>query len=108
MAGSRFEFGLYDLSISGLALCDKYARIGAAVESGLLLEDCSLLVPQHEDIPMALEVRNKLPQPRLNPPLGQRVGCAFHGLSHGAETHLQKFIFEVELRQKRKGGLLKR
>lgn len=108
LAGDQLEFAVYDLSISGLALCDKYARIGEGIETGLLLKECKLWVPQHGDIPMALEVRNKLPQARLNPPLGQRVGCAFHDLSPGAEIHLQRFIFEMELRLKRNGVLMKR
>ncbi len=105
--GHRIEFGVYDLSIGGLALYDKHGRIGAAIEIGFLLEDCTLSIPDHGEFRLGLEVRNKNPMARAHPPVGQRVGCAFHGLTRAGEIHLQKFIFEVELLKKRQDSLVR-
>ncbi|BBL75274.1 flagellar brake protein [Methylomagnum ishizawai] len=104
LEGGAVEFGVYDLSLSGLSLSDKNARIGAALEVGHTLEACKLSIPSQPEIPVNLEIRNKIPQVRPDRPQAQRVGCAFRGLGRGAETQLQKFIFEVELWQKRLGA----
>jgi c-di-GMP-binding flagellar brake protein YcgR len=107
LEGKRVEFGVYDLSISGLALVDKSCRFGDGFEAGLALEGCALSIPGHSEILTTLEIRNKLPLNRAHPPAGQRVGCAFQGLPRGAEIALQKFIFEVELMKKRQETLLR-
>jgi c-di-GMP-binding flagellar brake protein YcgR len=107
LAGVWHEFEVYDLSISGLALCDRRQRLGEAIEIGYLLEQCVLEVPGHGELRLVLEVRDKVPLVRALPPGGQRVGCAFHSLGRSAEVHLQKFVFEVELQKRRQSSLLR-
>lgn len=102
---SRRELPVLDISISGLALYDKSLKIGDDFAIGQVLEDCGLRLPERGVIRVGLEIRNKIP--RANPPIGQRVGCAFHGLGRNDEVGLQKFMFEVELYKKRHDELVK-
>lgn len=105
--GVWHEFEVYDLSISGLALCDRRQRLGEAIEIGHVLEECVLDIPRHGELRLVLEVRDKVPLVRSLPPGGQRVGCAFRQLGRAAEVHLQKFVFEIELRKRRQSSLLR-
>jgi c-di-GMP-binding flagellar brake protein YcgR len=95
------EFGIADISLSGLALIDKTNRLGDSFSVGQILEECRLILPGHGDVTLGLEVRNKVAMTWINPPVGQRVGCVFRGASRNFEISLQKFIYEIELQKKR-------
>lgn len=101
------EFGVIDLSISGLALNDKAMKIADPIGPDRILQPCTLVLPGHGDLSISLEVRNKVPMTWANPPVGQRVGCEIQGLGRAGETHLQKFIYEVELQKKRQDERVK-
>lgn len=106
--GKREEFAVADISLSGLAMIDKAHRLGDSFAVGHLLEDCRLVLPQHGELTLGLEIRNKAPMTGANPPTGQRVGCAFRGTGRNFEVILQKFIYEVELHKKRQDDLSRR
>ncbi|WP_133716631.1 flagellar brake protein [Methylocaldum gracile] len=95
------EFGIADISLSGLALIDKANRLGDLFSVGHILEECRLILPGHGEMMLGLEVRNKVAMTWANPPVGQRVGCVFRGASRNFEISLQKFIYEIELQKKR-------
>lgn len=99
------EFGIADISLSGLALTDKTHRLGDAFAVGHILEGCRLILPGHGEVTLGLEICNKVATARVRPPAGQRVGCLFLGAGRNFEVMLQKFIYEVELQKKRQGGL---
>ena len=96
------EFGIADISVSGLSLIDKDERLDGSFPVGHIFEGCRLIVPGRDEAMLGLEVRNKVAVTRANRPAGQRVGCAFRGISRGFETSLQKFIYEIELEKKRR------
>lgn len=106
--GKREEFAVADISLSGLALIDKAHRLGDPFAAGHLLENCRLVLPQHGELPLSLEIRNKAPLTSANSPAGQRVGCAFRCTGRNFEVILQKFIYEVELHKKRQDDLSRR
>ncbi|HYE38033.1 flagellar brake protein [Methylocaldum sp.] len=95
------EFGIADISLSGLALVDKTNRLNDSFAMGHILEECTLILPGHGEVKLGLEVRNKVAMTWANPPAGQRVGCIFRGTSRNFEISLQKFIYEIELQKKR-------
>lgn len=94
------EFRVLDLSIGGLALHDKSLLIGEGFEDGHIFEACNLILPDHGDIRIGLEMRYKMPMSANTPHAGQRIGCAFHGLSVQGEILLQKFVYEAELQKR--------
>jgi|GEM_PF-1519719 len=95
------EFGIADISLSGLALIDKTDRLGDSFAIGHIFEECRLILPGHGEMTLGLEVRNKVAMTWANPPVGQRVGCIFRGTSRNFDISLQKFIYEIELQKKR-------
>ncbi|BBA34155.1 flagellar brake protein YcgR [Methylocaldum marinum] len=105
--GQPAEFGIADISVSGLALIDKICRLGDAYPVGHILEECRLILPGHGETMLGLELRNKAAVTWGNSPIGQRVGCLFRGAGRNFEARLQKFIYDVELLKKRQDGVMR-
>ncbi|MEW5968215.1 MAG: flagellar brake protein [Pseudomonadota bacterium] len=85
---------LVDLSCGGVALADLSGRIGT--ETGTILENCRLLLPDQDAVFTALEIRNSAQIRRPNGAFQTRLGCRFVGLPNDAAARLQRFILEIE------------
>ena len=85
---------LVDISCGGVALAETSGRL--STETGRVLADCRLLLPESETIVTSLEVRNSA---RIRLPSGvfqTRLGCQFIDLPNEMATKLQRFVMDIE------------
>ena len=85
---------LVDISCGGVALAETGGRL--STETGRILADCRLLLPDSETIVTSLEVRNSA---RIRLPSGifqTRLGCQFIDLPNEMATTLQRFVMDIE------------
>lgn len=92
---------IVDISCGGVALTDGSGRIDT--ETGTLLENCRLLLPEQDAVFTTLEVRNSAQIRRPNGSFQTRVGCRFVDLPPESANRLQRFILEIE--RARRNGL---
>jgi len=85
---------IVDISCGGVALADTSGRIGT--ETGLILQDCRLLLPESEAVITSLEVRNTAQIRLQNGSFQNRVGCRFVDLPNDMAARLQRFIMAIE------------
>jgi c-di-GMP-binding flagellar brake protein YcgR len=85
---------IVDISCGGVALADTSGRIGT--ETGLILHDCRLLLPESDAVITSLEVRNTAQIRLQNGAFQNRVGCRFIDLPNDMAARLQRFIMAIE------------
>jgi c-di-GMP-binding flagellar brake protein YcgR len=85
---------IVDISCGGVALADTSGRIGA--DTGLILNDCRLLLPEAEAVVTSLEVRNTAQIRLPNGSFQNRLGCKFVNLPNDMAARLQRFVMTVE------------
>lgn len=85
---------IVDISCGGVALADTSGRIGT--ETGLILHDCRLLLPEADAVVTSLEVRNTAQVRLQNGSFQNRVGCRFIDLPNDMAARLQRFIMAIE------------
>lgn len=85
---------IVDISCGGVALTDASGRLGT--ETGQLLENCRLLLPEQDALFTTLEVRNSAQIRLQNGAFQTRLGCRFVDLSPESVNRLQRFILEIE------------
>jgi c-di-GMP-binding flagellar brake protein YcgR len=85
---------LVDIGCGGVAIAETGGRLGP--ETGRILPDCKLLLPESDTIITSLEVRNSA-QIRLHNGVFQtRLGCQFVDLPNDMAAKLQRFVMDIE------------
>lgn len=88
---------ILDISTAGIAI---QLPAGTAMwEVGMMLEDCSLKLPELEPIPLTLRVRSILLQTAAHGGEMLRLGCEFRTLPRNADARIQRYIFNTERAQ---------
>lgn len=83
-----------DISCGGVALTDTSGRIGS--ETGKILDNCRLLLPEQDALFTTLEVRNSAQIRLANGAFQTRLGCRFVDLPNDSAARLQRFVTEIE------------
>ena len=97
--GGHENYTVLDISAGGLAIQDTHYKLN--LESGTLLENCRLFLPEFGDAEITLEVRNRFAVNRNNRDAGQRLGCAFVNLNMTTGANIQRYINALEVLRKR-------
>jgi len=97
--GGNIKYTVLDISAGGLAIQDDHYRLN--LETGTLLENCQLFLPEHDSGEITLEVRNRFPVNRNKREAGQRLGCAFVNLNMTFGANIQRYIHALEVLRKR-------
>jgi c-di-GMP-binding flagellar brake protein YcgR len=85
---------IVDISCGGVALTESSGRLGP--ETGRVLPDCRLLLPEDVTIITSLEVRNSAQIRLHNGAFQTRLGCKFIDLPNDTAATLQRFVMEIE------------
>lgn len=85
---------IVDISCGGVALAETSGRIGT--ETGMILHDCRLLLPEADAVITSLEVRNTAQIRLQNGSFQNRLGCKFVDLPNDMAARLQRFIMDIE------------
>lgn len=85
---------LVDISCGGVALIDPSGRMGT--ETGRMLANCRLLLPDTDVVFATLEVRNSAQIRLANGAFQTRLGCKFIDLPNEMQAVLQRFVTHVE------------
>jgi c-di-GMP-binding flagellar brake protein YcgR len=85
---------IVDIGCGGVALADATGRLGT--ETGRMLPDCRLLLPETEAIVTTLEVRNSAQIRLQNGAFQTRLGCQFINLPNDMAAVLQRFVMNIE------------
>lgn len=85
---------IVDISCGGVALADTSGRLGG--ESGKILANCKLLLPEANAVIASLEVRNSAQIRLQNGAFQTRLGCRFVDLPNDEAARLQRFVMEIE------------
>ena len=85
---------LVDIGCGGVAIAETGGRLGP--ETGRILRDCRLLLPESDTITTSLEVRNSAQIRLPNGVFQTRLGCQFVDLPHDMATTLQRFVMDIE------------
>jgi c-di-GMP-binding flagellar brake protein YcgR len=85
---------IVDIGCGGVALAERSGRLGN--ETGRLLPDCRLLLPDHDPLVATLEVRNSAQVRQKSGAFQTRLGCRFVELPGEMATQLQRFVMNVE------------
>ncbi len=92
-AGTRYETEVGDISVGGIGI--SFPEI-IALEKGVLLANCRIVLPEEGTVVSALEVRNLQ---EITRPTGQsilRAGCAFVGIPTPHQAMIQRYIIRIE------------
>lgn len=85
---------IVDIGCGGVALADACGRLGP--ETGRLLPNCKLLLPDTDAIFTTLEVRNSAQIRLHNGAFQTRLGCKFIDLPNDMAARLQRFVMDIE------------
>jgi len=85
---------IVDISCGGVALAETSGRIGT--ETGLILHDCRLLLPEADAVITSLEVRSTAQIRLQNGSFQNRLGCKFVDLPNDMAARLQRFVMDIE------------
>lgn len=85
---------IVDIGCGGVALADSSGRLGT--ETGRILTDCKLLLPDSDAIFTTLEVRNSAQIRLHNGAFQTRLGCKFIDLPNDMAARLQRFVMDIE------------
>lgn len=97
--GGVDKYTLHDISAGGLAIHDEHYRLN--LEPGILIDNCRLFLPEHDNGEISLVVRNRFPVNRNKREAGQRLGCAFVNLNMTFGANIQRYIHALEVLRKR-------
>jgi len=98
-SGTSDKYTVLDISAGGLAIHDEHYRLN--LDSGILLDKCKLVLPEHGSGDITLEVKNRFPVNRSKREAGQRLGCAFVNLNMSFGANIQRYIHALEVLRKR-------
>jgi c-di-GMP-binding flagellar brake protein YcgR len=90
---------IYDISGGGLALVDEENNLH--VQNGVILENCTLELPEFGTDQVNLRVCSCFPNNKRDPDAGQRIGCAFSNLGMSFGASIQRYINSIETLCKR-------
>jgi c-di-GMP-binding flagellar brake protein YcgR len=85
---------IVDIGCGGVAIAESSGRLGT--ETGRILQDCRLLLPEADVITTSLEVRNSAQIRLLNGAFQTRLGCKFIDLPNDMAAMLQRFVMNIE------------
>jgi c-di-GMP-binding flagellar brake protein YcgR len=85
---------LVDIGCGGVAIAETSGRLGP--ETGRILPDCRLLLPESDTIVTSLEVRNSAQIRLPNGVFQTRLGCQFVDLPKDMAAKLQRFVMDIE------------
>ena len=85
---------IVDIGCGGIAIAESGGRLGT--ESGKILPNCRLLLPETDVIITSLEVRNSAQIRLLNGAFQTRLGCKFIDLPNEMAATLQRFVMNIE------------
>lgn len=85
---------LVDIGCGGVAIAETSGRLGP--ETGRILPDCRLLLPESDTIVTSLEVRNSAQIRLPNGTFQTRLGCQFVDLPKDMAAKLQRFVMDIE------------
>jgi c-di-GMP-binding flagellar brake protein YcgR len=85
---------IVDIGCGGVALAESGGRLGT--ETGRILPDCRLLLPDSDAITTSLEVRNSAQIRLHNGAFQTRLGCKFVDLPNDMAARLQRFVMDIE------------
>ena len=85
---------LVDIGCGGVAIAETGGRLGP--ETGRILPDCKLLLPESDTIITSLEVRNSAHIRLHNGSFQTRLGCQFVDLPNDMAAKLQRFVMDIE------------
>lgn len=85
---------LVDIGCGGVAIAETGGRLGP--ETGRVLPDCRLLLPESDTITTSLEVRNSAQIRLPNGSFQTRLGCQFIDLPNDMAAKLQRFVMDIE------------
>jgi c-di-GMP-binding flagellar brake protein YcgR len=97
--GACDQYKVHDISAGGLAIHDEHYRLN--LETGILIENCRLFLPEFDSGEITLEVRGRFPINRSKREAGQRVGCSFVNLNMSFGAQIQRYIHSLEILSKR-------
>ena len=81
-----------------MAIAESGGRLGT--ETGRILPDCRLLLPDMDVIVTPMEVRNSAQIRLANGAFQTRLGCKFIDLPKDMAATLQRFIMSLELERR--------
>ncbi len=93
------SYRLYDISAGGIAIIDEYNDLN--VDTGVVLTNCQLDLPDHGSGSVSLEVRNRVPMKHGDKDAGTRVGLQYVNLGMSFAATIQRYIHAVESARKR-------
>ncbi|WP_324780794.1 flagellar brake protein [Thiobacillus sedimenti] len=85
---------IVDIGCGGVAIAETGGRLGP--ETGRILADCKLLLPETDAIVTSLEVRNSAQIRLHNGAFQTRLGCKFIKLPNDMAAKLQRFVMNIE------------
>ncbi len=85
---------IVDIGCGGVAIADTSGRLGP--ETGRVLVNCKLLLPDADAIFTSLEVRNSAQIRLHNGAFQTRLGCKFIDLPNDMAARLQRFVMDIE------------
>jgi c-di-GMP-binding flagellar brake protein YcgR len=85
---------IVDIGCGGVALAETSGRLGT--ETGRILPDCRLLLPENVTLVTSLEVRNSAQIRLHNGAFQTRLGCKFVNLPNDMAATLQRFVMDIE------------
>ncbi len=85
---------IMDIGCGGVAIAETGGRLGT--ETGRILPNCKLLLPETDVVITSLEVRNSAQIRLLNGAFQTRLGCKFIDLPNDMAAMLQRFVMNIE------------
>ena len=85
---------IVDIGCGGVAIAETGGRLGT--ETGRILPNCKLLLPETDAIFTTLEVRNSAQIRLHNGAFQTRLGCKFIDLPNDMAAKLQRFVMDIE------------
>lgn len=92
----NFNFKLYDMSISGIALMYEPNDKIHFLRPNSTFDNCHITLPEIGDFYATLEIRNQRPLNINNPDKTQLVGAQFISPSHATEAKTQRYMQWIE------------
>jgi c-di-GMP-binding flagellar brake protein YcgR len=90
----KAEMVVADISIGGVGVV--LPSVDAAVEPGMIFNECSLVLPEIGNIMATLEILNVFEVTLRNGLKSKRAGCQFVNLSANMQSMIQRYIIKVE------------
>ncbi|MDR0528433.1 MAG: flagellar brake protein [Zoogloeaceae bacterium] len=98
-SGTILQIPLIDISVGGMGLMATTEQADF-LESGIIVEDCLLAIPEEAQITMALKVRDAFEISTRSGSKYIRVGCEYHNLKPNSLNIIQRYITRLERERK--------